>query len=113
MNSFVVGQRWVSASEPELGLGIVIEVMAKRVTMLFLACGERRVYVQDNSPLTRVRFLVGDSIETEDGQSGIINKVIEHEGRVRYQIVHQHNDFIIDEVALSPHLQFNKPQDKL
>ena len=113
MNSFVVGQRWVSASEPELGLGIVIEVMAKRVTMLFLACAERRVYVQDNSPLTRVRFLVGDSIETEDGQSGIINKVIEHEGRVRYQIVYQHNDLIIDEIALSPHLQFNKPQDKL
>lgn len=113
VNSFVVGQRWVSASEPELGLGIVIDVMANRVSMLFLACNERRVYVQDNSPLTRVLFLVGDKIETENYLCGIVTDVIEHEGRVRYQIVDQSNTLLIDEMELSPHMQFNKPQDKL
>ena len=113
VNSFVVGQRWVSASEPELGLGIVSDVGANRVSILFLACNERRVYAQDNNPLTRVRFLVDDKIETEKGLSGVVCDVVEREGRVYYQIDHQKNALLIDEMELSSHMQFNKPQDKL
>ncbi len=113
MNSFVVGQRWVSASEPELGLGIVLDVLANRVSILFLACHERRDYALDNSPLTRVRFLVDDTIETENGLTGVVCDVLEHEGRVRYQIFHKEIELLVDETELSPHLQFNKPQDKL
>ncbi len=110
VNNFVVGQRWVSGSEPELGLGIVSDVTANRVSVLFLACDERRVYAYDNNPLTRVRFVVEDKIETENGVIGVITDVIEHDGRVRYQIGDQ---LLIDEIELSSHLQFNKPQDKL
>ncbi|NOQ14925.1 MAG: RNA polymerase-associated protein RapA [Methyloprofundus sp.] len=113
MNSFVVGQRWVSSSEPELGLGIVSDVVVNRVSVLFLACNERRVYAQDNSPLTRVRFLLGDNIETEDARSGVVGDVVESEGLLRYQIVNQQGTMLIDERELSHHLQFNKPQDKL
>ena len=113
MKSFVVGQRWVSASESELGLGIVSDVVVNRVSVLFLACNERRVYAQDNNPLTRVRFLVGDKVEAENGQSGVVRDVVESEGLLRYQIVNQQGVLLIDERELSHHLQFNKPQDKL
>ena len=35
--SFIPGQRWISETEPELGLGIVLSVEANRVTLLFVA----------------------------------------------------------------------------
>ncbi|NOQ65211.1 MAG: RNA polymerase-associated protein RapA [Methyloprofundus sp.] len=110
MNSFVVGQRWVSASEPELGLGIMIEIQTSRVSVLFLASEERRTYAQDNNPLTRVSFLLGDKIETESGESGVVRAVTEQDGLLRYQL----SDVLwVDEMELSHHLQFNKPQDRL
>ena len=111
--SFVAGQRWVSASEPELGLGLVIEVTFNRVSMLFLACNERRVYALDNNPLTRVRFLVGDKIETDEGLLAVVSQVIENDELLRYQYLDQGVEVFIDEMELSHHIQFNKPQDKL
>ncbi|NOQ16810.1 MAG: RNA polymerase-associated protein RapA [Methyloprofundus sp.] len=115
MNEFVVGQRWMSAPESELGLGIISEVAGKRVTLLFLACNERRVYAIDNAPLTRVRFLVGDQLETENGQLGVVAEVQEQaDGVLRYQFLNDAGEILyIDEMELSHHLQFNKPQDKL
>ena len=115
MNDFAVGQRWMSAPESELGLGIVSEVSGKRVTLLFLACNERRVYAMDNAPLTRVRFVVGDKLETEEGWQGIVTHVQEQaDGIIRYQLINDEKRSLqIDEMVLSHALQFNKPQDKL
>ena len=114
MDVFVIGQRWISSSEPELGLGIVSAVTVNRVTILYLASDERRVYAQDNAPLTRVRFSIGDEIETADGQQGLIKEINEHEGLIHYQLLNQQGETIsVDETALSHHIQFNKPQDKL
>lgn len=112
-NGFVIGQRWMSSSEPELGLGIVFNVNTNRVTILYLGCDEQRVYAQDNSPLTRVRFLVGDNVETVDSLNGCVDNVIEQEGLMRYQIVSQEQRVWVDEMELSHHLQFNRPQEKL
>ncbi|MCF7969738.1 MAG: RNA polymerase-associated protein RapA [Methylococcaceae bacterium] len=114
MSEFVVGQRWISASEPELGLGLVLAVEANRVTILFLASNEHRVYAQDNSPLTRVRFLPDDKIETEDGDHLTVKSVTEEQGLLRYHAMAEGGNIVlIDEMELSHHSQFNKPQDKL
>jgi len=114
ISEFLVGQRWISASEPELGLGMVLAVEANRVTILFLASNERRVYAQDNSPLTRVRFLPDDKIETADGEHLTVKSVTEEQGLLRYQaMADDGNIVLIDEMELSHHSQFNKPQDKL
>ncbi|MBW6452691.1 MAG: RNA polymerase-associated protein RapA, partial [Methyloprofundus sp.] len=114
ISEFVVGQRWISASEPELGLGMVLAVEANRVTILFLASNERRVYAQNNSPLTRVRFLPDDKIETEDGEHLTVRSVTEEQGLLRYHAMAEGGNIVlIDEMALSHHSQFNKPQDKL
>ncbi len=114
MNGFVVGQRWVSGSEPELGLGLVLEVDASRVTVLYLAAEERRIYASDNSPLVRVRFKQLDKIQTLDGDDGSVVSLIEKQGLISYQILTQAGEKLwIDEFELNHNLQFNKPQDRL
>ena len=114
MVGFVTGQRWISASEPELGLGIVSAVAVNRVTILYLASDQSRVYAQDNAPLTRVRFSVDDEIETQNGQQGLIQKIDERDGVIHYQLLNQQGEIEwLGEMDLSHHIQFNAPQDKL
>lgn len=114
MSGFIVGQRWVSGSEPELGLGMVLEVSENRVTVLYLAAEERRVYASNNCPLTRVRFKSSDKIESLDGVAGTVVSVIEKQGLISYEVIVASGESIwVDETELSHHLQFNKPQDRL
>jgi len=54
MNLFIAGQRWISESEPELGLGTILRVGDGRVEVGFKSAGETRVYTADQSPLKRV-----------------------------------------------------------
>lgn len=39
---FTLGQRWISDTESELGLGTVVSVDARMITLLFPATGEDR-----------------------------------------------------------------------
>ena len=114
MPAFVPGQRWISETEPELGLGIVLSLEGNRVTILFVAAGDRRLYAADNAPLTRVRFVAGDQIDTQDGHKLTVTEVIERGGLLTYVgkddvagIMH------VEEMDLDHHMQFNKPQDRL
>ena len=51
---FTLGQRWISDTESELGLGTVVAVDARTVTLLFPSTGENRLYARSDSPVTRV-----------------------------------------------------------
>jgi ATP-dependent helicase HepA len=114
MADFIPGQRWISNTESELGLGLILEISFKRVTVLFLASDERRIYASDNAPLTRVSFAVGDIIESIDEEKLTVIRLIEKDGLITYvgknasgQEVH------LEEIELNHHIQFNKPQDRL
>ena len=114
MENFVPGQRWISNTESELGLGLVLEASHNRVTVLFLATGEKRIYARDNSPLTRVKFAAGDTIETMDGARITVQHMVERDGLVTYLGKNKDGRKIsIDEMELNHHIQFNKPQDRL
>lgn len=114
MEQFIPGQRWISNTESELGLGLILEVLHKRVTVLFLASDEKRVYAQDNAPLTRVRFSPGDVIETIDEEKITVTDVAEQDGLLIYSGKDLQGTWIeIEEVELNHHIQFNKPQDRL
>ena len=63
----IPGQRWVSDSEPEMGLGIVLKTEFGRVEVMFPAAGEHRQYALKSAPLRRVRFEAGDRIKLHDG----------------------------------------------
>ncbi|MGZ5011654.1 MAG: RNA polymerase-associated protein RapA [Methylobacter sp.] len=114
MEQFIPGQRWISNTESELGLGLILDVAHKRVTVLFLACDEKRMYAQDNAPLTRVRFSVGDVIESIDEYKVIVTGLTEKEGLITYLGRDEDGQEVeLDEVELNHHIQFNKPQDRL
>jgi ATP-dependent helicase HepA len=114
MNDFISGQRWISNTESELGLGLILEVSFNRVTVLFLATGAKRVYAQDNAPLTRVKFAVGDVVESIDNVKVRVKKIFEQQGLLTYIGVDEEGEeTIIEEIDLNHHIQFNKPQERL
>ncbi len=66
--SFALGQRWISDTESDLGLGTVVALDARTVSLMFPASEESRVYSRSDAPVTRVAFNAGDIIEShEDG----------------------------------------------
>ncbi len=108
------GQRWISDTEPELGLGIVYEVADRRVVMTFPAGEERRTYALDNAPLTRVRYRVADRIRAEDGSELIVGEQVEVEGCIVYRGMNAHGEAVeLHEIDLDSFVQFNRPLDRL
>jgi ATP-dependent helicase HepA len=82
--------------------------------MLFLASDEKRMYAQDNAPLTRVRFSAGDVIESIDEVKMTVTGLIEQDGLITYLGKNADGQEVrLEEVELNHHIQFNKPQDRL
>jgi ATP-dependent helicase HepA len=109
MSMFRPGQRWVSESEPELGLGTVNRLSKRTVTIRFGATGEKREYALDNPPLRRVRFRANDTIKRADDKSYTVDSVIEREGLLFYSTGGE--EFC--ETELSDAISFNKPEERL
>ena len=107
--SFKEGQRWISASEPELGLGTLVQIDGSRVSLLFPATGDLRQYAADNAPLKRVRFREGDRITTHDDQTLLVTNVTEQDGLLTYHAEEQP----IPEAQLNDRISFNRPEDRL
>lgn len=114
--AFALGQRWISDTESDLGLGTIVEQDARTVTLLFAASEENRVYAKKDAPITRVIFHVGDSVDSQEGWSLQIEEVIENDGVLTYVGTRedtQATGVILREIFLSHQIRFNKPQDKL
>ena len=58
---FIPGQRCISDAESQMGLGTILKVEHRTVTVLFLSTGETRTYARETAPLTRVAFRAGDT----------------------------------------------------
>ncbi len=79
MSDFYPGQRWLSETEIESGIGTVLAVEHRRVTVLYRATMETRVYATHSAPLSRVSFSAGDKIRTNDGTALTVERVSENE----------------------------------
>ncbi len=75
MGDFYPEQRWTSEGEPELGVGIVVEVNKNRVQLQFAVAGETRQYALSNAPLRRVIFKAGDKVVDKNKRSFVIDRV--------------------------------------
>ena len=64
ISNIAPGQRWISETEPELGLGIMLKVEFKRVEVMFPAANEQRQYALASAPLRRVQLKPGEQLET-------------------------------------------------
>ena len=109
MSILIPGQRFMSETEPELGLGILSNVESKTVKISFLAAKTERVYGSKGAPIKRVVFSVGDEITLRSGQKLTVEAVVDREGLILYQ----NADETFDERELSDSLSFNKPEDRL
>ena len=113
MHRFVPGQRWISDTETELGLGQVAEVDFRLVKIEFPASKETRVYAKNNAPLTRVIFHPGDAAGTRHGWKLQVTDVKEAGGLLTYIGKHDGKQVALPETDLDHHLQFNQPQQRL
>ena len=111
---YLVGQRWVSHADAQLGLGVVVDVEPRRITLSFPAVGEERTYASDNAPLTRLRFKVGDHISTVDGVELIVIGIEEHHGLLMYTGTDHHEETLtVSELELDAFVQLTTPQQRL
>ena len=114
MQDFVVGQRWISAAELHLGLGMVIEIEHRTVSIVFPATGETRIYARADAPLTRVRFREGEWVEKQDGESLRITAIDETAGLIVYRCEDEHGNRVdLPEGRLSNFIQLNQPAERL
>jgi len=113
---YVLAQRWISDTESELGLGTVVAVENRSVTVLFSATGESRLFSRTDAPLTRVIFNSGDSVQSHEGWSLTITDTKENSGLITYIGTRddtQETDVSLREVMLCHNIRFNKPQDRM
>lgn len=108
-NTWTRGQRWVSDSEPELGLGIILRRGDGRVEIEFPAADEKRIYATDTAPLRRVKFLPGDRIKLQSGEETTVTAVRDEAGLLIYET----DDGEVTEYELSDSISFSKPHDRL
>ncbi|WP_097035360.1 RNA polymerase-associated protein RapA [Fibrobacter sp. UWT3] len=84
MKMFKPGQRYVSQSEPELGLGVVSEVQGRTVKFVFPLVGQVRLYRVDNAPVERFILQPGETAKNEKGLSFSVESVREDGDLVVY-----------------------------
>ncbi len=112
---FTAGQRWISDAESDLGLGTVLEVEFRQITVVFLATGETRIYAKETAPLTRVAFQAGDQITSHEGWELKVESVIDEDGLLTYQGTRADSgeSVMLNEAGLDNFLQFRTPRDRL
>lgn len=111
---FKIGQRWISHSETELGLGIVTQIANRRVKILYPASAENRVYAIDNAPLSRIKYNLGDTIIDNEEAKIVVSKITEQEGLLTYHGQSlQGEEKQIHELDLSSFVSFTTPLQRL
>ena len=110
---FKPGQKWISNAEPELGMGKVIRLEGRLVSVFFNLTGEERTYSRTQAPLTRVRFNTGDEISTQDNLVIKVASVVEREGLYVYQGDLNGTNTAVIETELDPNVRFSKSEDRL
>lgn len=113
MEEFKPGQRWVSRSEPELGLGMILETDHRTVTCAFSAAETNRQYAKADAPLVRARFHEGDTLRTRAGASFDVQAIFEVDDLLFYRYSAPSGSIEVPETELDATLQFSKPQDRL
>jgi ATP-dependent helicase HepA len=112
MQKIFSGQRWISETEPELGLGRVVEVTHRTVQVFYPAANEMRHYAIHNAPLKRVRFAAGDSITSREGVQLTVASMDEDPvtGLIGYKT---REGASLSEADLSDTSSFDKPESRL
>lgn len=117
---FAVGQRWLSDTEPDLGLGTVSETQGRTVTLQFNASEEQRQYAQASAPLTRLILKPGHNIDLAEmlgrddaKQAEIVDVSLSPQHTLIYQVRVGDETHPLPEVLLPDDVSMNRPLDRL
>ena len=111
---YVVGQRWINDAEIMMGLGTVLAVEHRTVSILFHATGETRTYAKESAPLTRIRFKQGDEIIDIHKRALKVHEVNEENALITYTVETDTGEIeFLEERDLDTSIQLNKPLDRL
>ncbi|WP_045096122.1 RNA polymerase-associated protein RapA [Legionella fallonii] len=112
--TFTIGQRWISNTESQLGLGIITELQGRQIGISFPAAGEERIYAIDNAPLSRIIYKEGEEVITNEQKKLRIAHVHEHQGIIIYSCMdEEENEVQITELALNCFIKLSTPEQRL
>jgi ATP-dependent helicase HepA len=105
----IPGQRYISTSEPGLGLGHVLSEKNGLIEICFPAAEDTRTYSISNAPLVRVRFGPGDEISDHEKNELTVESITEYEQLLTYhgQGKSIHESDLLDSLA------FIRPEKRL
>lgn len=107
---FCIGQRWISETEPELGLGKVIFCDNRYVEIQFSAHNSVRKYAASSAPLRRITFRTAEVLQDRNGKDHKVTAVLENScGFIEYQC----EDTILGEDQISDTISFSAPDKRL
>ncbi|AWL18489.1 RNA polymerase-associated protein RapA [Acinetobacter nosocomialis] len=118
LQQYAIGQRWLSDTETELGLGVLIDVDERSVSILFPKSDETRVYARNNAPLSRIIFNTNDEVQDQEGQKWTVESVEDRHGVLRYNVVRtlengEQERKALNETRIGAQIQLSKPLDRL
>ena len=114
MKKFVPGQRWLSETQTELGLGVVTATEGRYVRMAFPATGETRLYALREAPLSRVAFRAGEQVRNLAGDRLVVTGASEQGGVLTYLCEDlEGRASKLSEAQLDPTLKVNRPGQRL
>ncbi|MCB1229707.1 MAG: RNA polymerase-associated protein RapA [Verrucomicrobiae bacterium] len=107
---FAPGQRWISETQPELGLALVVSCDFSQVKVYYPAANETLIYAARSAPLRRVAFEPGDTIKNHANETFVVAKIREDEKRIIY-IDAEGNE--MPESELLDTLSVQKPESRI
>ncbi|NKB99344.1 MAG: RNA polymerase-associated protein RapA [Pseudomonadales bacterium] len=111
---FVLGQRWVSQTESELGLGMVVDIEGRHVTVQFPAAEEDRVYALNNSPLARVIYEAGETLFDQEQTPFTVKSVEDLDGLKCYFVYDADGgERMLPETQISGLVHLSSPNQRL
>lgn len=111
---FAIGQRWISSTEPELGLGIIAAIDGRNISINFPAAEEERAYASNNAPLSRIVYQAGEQLRDWNEDSWTVISTSEQQGCLLYQVENEQGQRgELSELQLSSHVQLSTPKERL
>ena len=114
MSEFAIGQRWVSHTETNLGLGIIVAIEGRQITISFPAVSEERIYAIQSAPLTRIEHKPGETIRTQNELELKVFRVESKHGRLVYHAIDADGqEHEVDELDLDCFIELSSPKQRL
>lgn len=109
-SQFAPGQRWISETQTEFGLALILASDYTHVKAFFPAVNETITYAARNAPLRRVLFEVGDTVKDQSGNSFLVAAIREDEKRLVYIDAAGQE---LPESSLSDTMNVQRPEQRL